>query len=50
MKIATSIQLTNTQFEALKKKSNETGNSISSIVRAAIENYLDIDHSFGDGN
>ena len=45
MKIPTTIQLTKIQFKQLKKKSSETGNSVSSIIRQAIEEYLCIDHN-----
>ncbi len=45
MKIPTTIQLTEIQFKQLKKKSSETGNSVSSIIRQAIEDYLGIDHN-----
>ena len=44
MKIATTIQLTKTQFLEVKKKANETGNSFSSIIRDAVEHFLNIKH------
>ena len=47
MKITTSIQLTQLQIKELKRKSEETGNSLSSIVRQAIEDHLNIQHEEG---
>ena len=38
-KITTSFQLTEKQYERLKKESEEIGNSQSSIVRTALERY-----------
>jgi hypothetical protein len=40
MKITTTIQLTKDQFLQLKKESKITGNSVSSIIRTAIEERL----------
>jgi len=40
MKIATTIQLTDAQISLLKKESIRTGNSVSSVIRVALDQYL----------